>query len=152
MKPKKNYTVFIIVGALIAAAIIAYLLFKKPKQPATKPLGVGVDSSDPSQPPVEPSDLEDEEDSSTEPIPSEIKTLDFIDNDSVKSYLIFLLTPAQQLTLKTWVQRIIQEKITHPEAWQNANGLNGQVSDIGHALYQMKVWNADILSSLKSKQ
>jgi hypothetical protein len=56
-------------------------------------------------------------------------------------------------TLRGWVDLIVKARAKDSSKWKEGNGgLKGQVSDIGHGLYQMKVWNKDVLYALKDAQ
>ena len=91
----------------------------------------------------------DDDGSVIAPIPSKLK---WVENPKVASYLGGKLSEEQMTKLRGWVDLIKGQKAKDSSKWKNANGLKGQVSDIGHALYQMKVWNTEVLNSLKDAQ
>lgn len=78
--------------------------------------------------------------------------LDWVAQKKVAIYLSDLLQDSQMDDLKNWTKLIDKEQREDPNKWPDTSGLQGQVSDIGHALYQMKVWNQSILDNLKEAQ
>jgi hypothetical protein len=61
----------------------------------------------------------------------------------VASYLSNLLSEKDIYRLRGWLDLINKEKANDPTKWGDSNGLTGQVSRIGGALYQMKQQNKD---------
>ena len=86
----------------------------------------------------------------TTPIHAELK---WVQNEKAASYLYEKLSPKEMKDLKGWVNLIKSQRAKDASKWKEGNGgLMGQVSDIGHAMYQMKIWNNDVLSALKGAQ
>ena len=90
-----------------------------------------------------------------------------IKNKKVASYLSKLLSEQDIIRLKGWLYLIIKEKAKDPSKWGDSNGLKGEVSIIGHALYQMNeqnkknntplsqsrnLWSTKILTDLQDAQ
>ncbi len=82
--------------------------------------------------------------------------LRFIQNTGVASYLSSLLSDSEQTSLRGWVNLINQEKANDSSKFPDANGLTGEKSIIGHALYQMNkqglcsnCWSQDVLFALQ---
>ena len=91
--------------------------------------------------------------------------LNKIENKKVASYLSNLLSQKDIYRLRGWLDLINKQKAKDPSKWGDANGLTGETSVIGHALYQMKLqnskdkklaseskgelWNNSILTDLK---
>ena len=64
-----------------------------------------------------------------------------IENKNVAGYLSNLLSQDDIYRLRSWLRLINEERAKDSSKWGDANGLKGQVSDVGHALFQMKKQN-----------
>ena len=78
--------------------------------------------------------------------------LNWIRNKGAASYLSTILDDAKMTSLKNWVSLIEKERAKDSTKWKDSGGLKGQLSDIGHALYQMKTHDKDIVNALKATQ
>jgi len=78
--------------------------------------------------------------------------LKWVENPDVATFLAGELSEEQMTKLRGWVDLIKKERAKDSSKWKDSNGLSGQVSDIGHGMYQMKVWSTDILYGLKDAQ
>jgi hypothetical protein len=90
-----------------------------------------------------------------------------IKNKKVASYLSKLLSEKDIIRLRGWLDLINKDKAKDPSKWGDSSGLKGEVSIIGHALYQMNeqnkknktpfvqsrnLWSAKILTDLQDAQ
>jgi len=143
-----------IVGVLVIGALVYYfaVIRKKPGVPEksgdlpgdNESLGVPV-VTDPGVVMPEPETVESVAQVSTK--------LDWVKQKAIAEYLTTILQPGAQDDLKNWVKIIEEQRAKDPTKWVEGNGgLYGQVSNIAHGLYQMEVWNNDILKNLKEKQ
>jgi len=64
-----------------------------------------------------------------------------IENKNIAGYLSNLLSTEDIYRLRSWLRLINEERAKDSSKWGDANGLTGQASDIGHALFQMKKQN-----------
>jgi hypothetical protein len=78
--------------------------------------------------------------------------LDWVYNKALAEYLQDLMQPSAYTKLKDWVDLIKKERAEDPNKWPTNSGLSGQFSDIGHALYQMGLWNNSVLNKFKEIQ
>ena len=61
------------------------------------------------------------------------------------------LTANQLSDLKGWLELITNERAKDSTRWTKSNEYASlEISDVAHALYQMKVWNEDIRKGLKN--
>jgi hypothetical protein len=143
-----------IVGVLIIGALVYYFAVIRKKGAETGDNGEGGKSgnlNDTPPPPTLP--LTEEPTLTTENAVEISPKLDWVKQKAVAEYLTTILQPSAQDDLKNWVTNIEKMHAKDPTKWaENESGLKGQVSFIGHALYQMDVWNNDILTNLKAKQ
>ncbi len=87
------------------------------------------------------------------PIIIEIRTdLKWVANKNTAAYLATILPKGKGTSLRSWVDRIKKERAADSSKWKDSSGLSGETSDIGHALYQMKYWNADVAFGLQDNQ
>jgi hypothetical protein len=90
-----------------------------------------------------------------------------IKNKKVASYLSKLLSEQDIIRLRGWLDLISKEKAKDPTKWGDSSDLKGEVSIIGHALYQMNeqnkknktpfiqsrnLWSTKILTDLQDAQ
>lgn len=82
--------------------------------------------------------------------------LKFIRNTNVARYLSTLLNDSEQSKLRGWVNLIQNQKNEDSSKWTDSNGLEGEKSVIGHALYQMKkqgscdsCWTQEVMFALQ---
>lgn len=91
-----------------------------------------------------------------------------IENKKVASYLSNMLSQKDIYRLRGWLDLINKERAKDPSKWGDSNGLKGEVSRIGGALYQMSLqnkkdktllaqskgalWSNQILTDLKDAQ
>lgn len=78
--------------------------------------------------------------------------LDWVYNKALAEYLQDLMQPSAYTKLKDWYDLIKKERADDPNKWPTNSGLSGQFSDIGHALYQMGLWNNSVLNNFKEIQ
>ncbi|MHA2182894.1 MAG: hypothetical protein ACXAAH_15860 [Promethearchaeota archaeon] len=126
------------IGMLVVAVVgVGYFLMKKKKDSGTGSTGsTGSMGSD-----------------ATPTVTAVNPKLNWLRNKAAASYLSSVLDDAQMTKLQGWVSLIEREKAKDSTKWkENSGGLKGQLSDVGHALYQMKAWDNDILAALKSVQ
>ena len=145
-----------IVGVLVIGALVYYFAVIRKKNGEGDKSGNLNDTpgADPNASLVDP-DLTDTEDPTltTENVVEVSSKLDWVKQKAIAEYLTTILQPSAQDDLKGWVTNIEKMNAQDPSKWgENESGLKGQVSFIGHALYQMDVWNNDILTNLKAKQ
>jgi hypothetical protein len=135
MKKKTKIIILAVVGLALVGGVAYYLSNKKKQKKDME---------------FESEDDDDDDTTMSKPIPSKLK---WIENPKVGSYLGGKLTEAQMTALKGWVTLIKKERAKDSSKWKEGNGgLMGQVSDIGHALYQMKLWNSEVKNSLEDAQ
>lgn len=72
--------------------------------------------------------------------------LGWVKNGCVKNFLAHdvFVDPSE---IKPFYDKFLE---IQSQGWAESNGLNGQVSNIAHALYKLGYWNDNILNSLKS--
>jgi hypothetical protein len=156
---KKSYGLMLLIGTLIVAGVIAYFIFKEKKTPIEEQkqdVDDGVTPL-PNEFPATTTDVSDGgfgngdllNETTPEPIPSNLK---WVANENVARYLKDLLSSAQITKLRGWVNLIKKERANDPTRWKDSSDLTGQVSDIGHALYQMELWNQEVMFSLQDAQ
>lgn len=159
----KKKTVYIIGGIILLAGVGYFLYDRNRKKQALKmaqedtELEDEVLSKSMGELSGEPEVMED--DRYNHPINPR---LNWIENKKVASYLSSKLSTKDMTSLYGWVNLIKKERKANPKKWKEANNLKGQVADIGHALYQMKVqkqcsqkglcWNATMLVDLQQAQ
>lgn len=161
----KKYGIIIgIVALLIIGAIIYFVVIRKKAGQGIKgQLGLGEPGSPtPVNPPTRPTpDLE-----VTDKLPPVAvnpsprvsasgvpENLSWVRQRKVAEYLSTLLQENQIDELIECVKMIEEEQEKDETAFPEGNGgLYGQVSDIAHALYLMKVWNNSVLENLKNAQ
>ena len=85
--------------------------------------------------------------------------LKWVSNPNTATYLWTILQEGKGTALRGWVELIKKERAADPSKWGDANGLTGETSDIGHALYQMSnqgthgvTWSNDIKFGLLDNQ
>ena len=85
--------------------------------------------------------------------------LKWVSNPNTAAYLGTILQEGKGTALRGWVELIKKERAADPSKWKDANGLTGETSDIGHALYQMSkqgthgvTWSNDIKFGLLDNQ
>ena len=114
----------LIIGGVvvIAAAAVGYYFYSKSKKPKTE----GGDS--------ESGGMETR--GASAPVRSD---LNWVQNKAAASYLSGLLSDSDGTRLRGWVNLIQKERLANPSKWKDANDLTGQVGDVAHALWQMKI-------------
>jgi hypothetical protein len=121
----------LIIGGVAVVGIVGYLLYARSKNKAEATTADGkLDTRGGASMPV-------------------IGSLKWVTNPSVASHLSGVLSDEEALKLRNWVNIIVKERKADPSKWGASNGLSGQTSDIGHALFQMdkqlgtsgKYWN-----------
>lgn len=80
--------------------------------------------------------------------------LSVVENEDIASYLSGKLSQSEINDLRGWMRLIEKQRKKDPSKWGDANGLTGQASRIGGALYQMKkggqcsdCWSNDVLTA-----
>ena len=136
---KKTKIIYAVVGAIVLGGIGYYFYSKK------KPKGASVDPNIDIEDAVIVEETKDTDIKTEKAIPSNLK---WVENPKVGSYLGGKLTDEQITKLKGWVDLIKKARAKDSSKWKDSNGLKGQVSDIGHGLYQMKVWNSEMKNAL----
>lgn len=155
---KKSSGIMLLIGTLIVAGVIAYFIFKEKKTPIEEK-EQEVDDGVTTLPTDTTTDVSDggfgngdllPETATPPPIPSNLK---WVENKNVARYLQNLLSSDLITKLRGWVVLINKERALDSSKWgENESELKGQVSDIGHALYQMELWNQEVMFSLQDAQ
>ncbi|MDD3875365.1 MAG: hypothetical protein PHT69_01975 [Bacteroidales bacterium] len=81
------------------------------------------------------------------PVSANLAELWWVKNPCVKDYLSKMFQHPDKV--KTFYNKF---KEIESQNWDESNGLTGQVSNIAHTLYALKIWKADTLAKLKSFQ
>jgi len=150
-------TILISLAVIVIIGLVLYfVVFRKKQQEQASTLGTNADAE---EDPI--LNAEEDLDSIGENITDQTETgssepvspkLDWVKQKKVAQYLTTLLQESQMDELRGWANLIDKEQAEDPNKWKENGGLSGQVSDVGHALYQMKVWNPTILENLKNAQ
>ena len=130
-------TIIIAVGVLIVGGI-GYYLYSRSKKSKNGSNGGRLKSADATA------------------VRSDLK---WVSNPKTAAYLGTILQEGKGTALRGWVELIKKERAADPSKWGDANGLTGETSDIGHALYQMSkqgthgvTWSNDIKFGLLDNQ
>ena len=158
---KKSQKIFIGVGFLGIAVIIAYFIWKNRQDSLPEKQTDPDNPDDPFAPDDTTStgsnitdggfgngDLLQEQETSAQVVEIK-KNLQWIANENVAKYLQEKLNDNQITKLRGWVELIKKERLADPSKWGDNSGLTGQTSDIGHGLYQMEIWNQEVMFALK---
>ncbi len=114
MKNKRK--ILIITGGVLLGSGLIYLIWRLARKDDSRSLDMDFDDF---EQPINPK-------------------LNFVENQNIARYLSGILSESEMDTLRGWINLIDRERAQDPSKWGDANGLRGQVSRIGGALYQMQ--------------